>query len=80
MTPVKVNAEANATKHEYQDAHREIESRRWSASRSGPEQNLACLGKIDDVHQTERHAQNATAEPGKLFARLSNLRSIIGRL
>src|SRR5438045_574237 len=80
MAPVKVNAKANYTKHEYQDAHRDIESGRWSASRSWPEKNLTCLGKINDVHQTERHAQNGPTEPGKLFARLSSLRSIIGRL
>jgi hypothetical protein len=79
MAPVKVHAQANGTEHEYQDAHRKIESGRWSA-RSGPEKNLPRLGKINDIHHAEHHAQNTAAEPGKLFARLSNLGSIIGRL
>src|SRR5438874_1120203 len=80
MVPAKVHAEAHDTEQQYPDAHREIESRRWCASRSWPEKNLARLGKINDVHQTERHAQNAAPEPGKLFTRLSNLGSTIGRL
>jgi hypothetical protein len=67
MASVKVNAEANDTKHEYQDAHRKIESRHWSASRSWPEKNLPRLGKINDVHQTERHAQTPPRSQGNFL-------------
>jgi YD repeat-containing protein len=55
MAAVKMHAEAKDTKYEYDDAHRKIESGRRT-SRSWSEKNLAGLGKINDIHQTERHA------------------------